>query len=158
MPPPSAAVALASATSGYVRQIAQEPCVGLGHVMKNLSKIQNDVVGPAKADLLALLQAVRESRMEMQSIQSGEGVNSGGNGSGGGGGALAALDSATTTGESILEHIQKARERRAKSLDAAQGKMVAALLVGSSAKTSDNDFSQWYGDLFESPTKGAVAE
>ena len=94
----------------------------------------------------------------MQSIQSGEGVNSGGNGSGGGGGALAALDSATTTGESILEHIQKARERRAKSLEAAQGKMVAALLVGSSAKTSDNDFSQWYGDLFESPTKGAVAE
>eukprot|EP00946_MAST-07B_sp_MAST-7B-sp1_P000140 g140.t1 len=148
------AAALSGAVLGHMGQIAKEPRDGLGHVVKNLNKLQK-MHDAQKVDLLNLLQIVRESHMELQTVSERKTgaapsavAEERGAGKDRGGGALAALDEAALAGKGVLEQIKKARQQRAVRLDKAQP-LLSSLLTNKSEKgPADEDFSQWYESSF----------
>ena len=162
------AAVLSAQLTGFVEQIANEPNTGLGHVRKNVAKLQDTVLEPGKLDLLTVLQKTREMQLDLESIsglrigaaeiESSADANSakikiktpGPN---------AALDNAIVSAHSLIEQIKKAKQSRAEAIRDARPDLNSLLSNNAEKQTTEeNDFSQWYGKLFDSPQKDHVTE
>ena len=136
--------ALSKPVLSYVHFLGKEPNSGLRHVSAHLNGQSSDILEQGKLDLLATLQQTRQTQLQLHAHQPTTDTVS----------SFAAAEQALAltlkaVNEALSLAARASGERRTKR-QSLQPTLDALL---PEAKSNDEDFSQWYETLFDSPTK-----
>ena len=142
---------LANPVKKYTTFLASEPEGGLRHVNAHLTTTSKKIIDDGKLELLSSLQESREVQLNLHQLQTGQKPNDDNH----------HLDSVLLVAEQACKlalEASSARAARRESLVPTLTALMSDVEVDAASDSpavpkKNDDFSQWYEDLFESPKK-----